>query len=120
MKQLSFRDLTPELMKELSACATAKEIIAACDAKELEISEKDADRLLAQFEKAKSLSAEELEKASGAGQPFTGTQLMKLGISETDGIREGENLRYCEEDANCHDHCSVDYCYTDTYCRPDS
>ena len=106
MKKMTYKDLTPELMQELSACTTAEEIVAACRAKELEIPEKGAKKLLLQFKKAKELSTEQLDKVAGGGQPFTGTKLMKLAVSCED----------CVEDECYEDTCSGGDCWEDYHC----
>ena len=72
MKKLTFKDLTPELLKELFPLATAAEIIEACKKKDLEISERGAEKLLEQFKKANDLSKEDLKGIAGGG--YYGTQ----------------------------------------------
>ena len=76
MKKLSFADLTHDLLKELSALGTAQEIKRACEAKSLDISEQDADRLKEQIKKAKELSKENIEKVAGGGVGYSGTRAL--------------------------------------------
>ena len=76
MKQMTYADLTPDFLKELSALCTAEEIIEACKAKSMEISEQSAVRLMEQFKKANELSRENVEKIAGGGKGYSGTQVM--------------------------------------------
>lgn len=73
MKKLTYGDLTPDFLKELTNLGTEKEIIDICAAKGYEIAEKDAAKLLEQFRKAAKLSEESLKEIAGGGEGYTGT-----------------------------------------------
>ena len=99
MKEMSYRDLTPELLKELAACATAEEIIRSCAAKELEISAENAATLFSRLQQARKLGEESLKKVAGGGRGYAGTQMPDDCPSDD-----------CFLDIPCQD-CWEDICY---------
>ena len=76
MKKLTYADLTHEILKDISAFTAAQQIIEYFREKDLEISEQGAERLLKQFEQARILSREALEKAAGGGKGYSGTRIL--------------------------------------------
>ncbi len=66
MKRLNLKDLTPEMMREMSGFKTADELVAYAKAKGYEMSPKFAERMLGRFGSSK-LSDDALEMVSGGG-----------------------------------------------------
>lgn len=67
MKKFKLKDLSPELMKSLISLKTKDEIFAFANKNNLEISDKQVEKLIQIAEQASSLSAEDLDKVVGGG-----------------------------------------------------
>ena len=74
MRKMTYQDLTPELLMELAACASAEELISACARKELEISASGAASLMEKLKKARELGMEHLSKVAGGQKGYGGTR----------------------------------------------
>ena len=67
MKKFKLKDLNPELMKSLISLKTKDEIVAFANKNNLEISDKQVEKLIQIAGQASTLSAEELDKVVGGG-----------------------------------------------------
>ena len=68
MKKMRGKDLTPEIVKQLSGLNTVEEAVKYLNEQGYEISDEAADRLMRQVKKAVELSDSALDKvAGGAG-----------------------------------------------------
>lgn len=67
MKKFKLKDLSPELMKSLISLKTKDEIFAFANKNNLEISDKQVEKLIQIAGQVSTLSAEELDKVVGGG-----------------------------------------------------
>ena len=67
MKKFKLKDLNPELMKSLISLKTKDEIVAFANKNNLEISDKQVEKLIQIAGQVSTLSAEELDKVVGGG-----------------------------------------------------
>ena len=67
MKKFKLKDLNPELMRSLISLMTKDEIVAFANKNNLEISDKQVEKLIQIAGQASSLSAEDLDKVVGGG-----------------------------------------------------
>ena len=67
MKKFKLKDLNPELMKSLISLKTKDEIVAFANKNNLEISDKQVEKLIQIAGQGSTLSAEELDKVVGGG-----------------------------------------------------
>ena len=67
MKKFKLKDLSPELMRSLISLKTKDEIVAFANKNNLEISDKQVEKLIQIAGQVSTLSAEELDKVVGGG-----------------------------------------------------
>ena len=67
MKKFKLKDLSPELMRSLISLKTKDEILAFANKNNLEISDKQVEKLIQIAGQVSTLSAEELDKVVGGG-----------------------------------------------------
>lgn len=65
MKEITMRDLTPEIMKVLEGLKTKEEMKDYCRKEGYDLTDELAERIAAQFEKSGELSDDEVEAAAG-------------------------------------------------------
>lgn len=67
MKKFKLKDLNPELIRSLISLKTKDEIVAFANKNNLEISDKQVEKLIQIAGQVSTLSAEELDKVVGGG-----------------------------------------------------
>ena len=69
MKEMTMKDLTPEIMKVLEGLKTKEEMKDYCRKEGYDLTDELADRIVAQFEKSGELSDDEAVVAAGGKMP---------------------------------------------------
>ena len=67
MKEMTMKDLTPEIMKALEGLKTKEEMKDYCQKEGYDLTDELADRIVTQFERSGELSDEEVNKVAGGG-----------------------------------------------------
>ena len=70
IKEMTMKDLTPEIMKDLEGLKTVQEMKEYCLKKGYDLSGDMADRIVAQFEKSEELSDDEVEGVAGGEEQY--------------------------------------------------
>ena len=65
IKEMTMKDLIPEIMKELEGMKTTQEMKEYCRKKGYDMSDELAERIVSQFEKSGELSDEEVSNVAG-------------------------------------------------------